>query len=279
MYSTSSSSSSSSPDGLLCRVSDEELSIILPYILRLFECPNAPTTKSKDSRLEKKQEASGPKAYAQSKATEETVKSECRVLTLVLSKLFDPLANRLGSEACRALLIKPVKRLWDFVSEHEKSFPESVASLADFLLSPRFQHLCIRYFGVKDYMKHISTFLVRHLDSARDDEIAAAVALAAVSRPRSSGGIGAASVRRLLLPNLLARMERDDLVQNSPAWAAATAAVFHVIEQEELEIEDTDGEFEYDNSDDENGNSVATNKNVILKKDSREVGEYVHRVL
>ena len=78
MYSTS-SSSSSSPNGLLCRVSDEELSIVLPYILRLFDCPHAPTAKT--NGLEKKQEASGPKAYAQSKATEETVESECRILS------------------------------------------------------------------------------------------------------------------------------------------------------------------------------------------------------
>ena len=167
-----------------------------------------------------------------------------------------------------------MKRLWDFVSDHEKSFPDSVASLSDILLSPRFQHLCIRYFGVKDYMKHISTFLVRHLDSATDDEISAAVALAAVSRPRSSGGIGAASVRRLLLPNLLARMERDDLVQNSPAWAAATAAVFHVIEQEELEIDDTDEEFEDENSEDESNKETSTNSNTILKQQSSETGDY-----
>ena len=224
--------------------------------------------------MEKKQEASGPKAYAQSKATKETVEAECRILSIVLSKLFGPLANRLGSEASRALLIEPVKRLWDFVSDHEKSFPDSVASLSDILLSPRFQHLCIRYFGVKDYMKHISTFLVRHLDSATDDEISAAVALAAVSRPRSSGGIGAASVRRLLLPNLLARMERDDLVQNSPAWAAATAAVFHVIEQEELEIDDTDEEFEDEKSEEESSNKETSTTTILKKKESSEVGDY-----
>jgi hypothetical protein len=265
--STSSFPSSSSSVGLLCRVSDEELSIVLPYILRLFECPNAPIAKSLKDNLEKKQEASGPQAYAQSKATKETVEMECRALSITLSKLFDPLARRLGPKACRALLIEPIKRLWTFVSKHEKSFPESVVSLADVLLSPRFQHLCIRHFGVQDYMEHVSKFLIRHLDSVTDDEIAAAVALAAVSRPRSSGGIGAASVRRLLLPNLLARMERDDLARNSPAWAAATAAVFHVIEQEELEIDDMDDEFDEDRSDEDG--------DIVLSKETGEHGEYV----
>ena len=86
-----------------------------------------------------------------------------------------------------------------------------------------------------------------------------------MSRPRSSGGIGA-HLASFVASELVGCMERDDLAEQS-GMGSCDGAV-HVIEQEELET-DTDEEFEDENSEDESNKEASTNSNTILKQQSR----------